>query len=124
MSFCLGIVRENDFRFYKVTKVTDVIRPVTTQPIALKPVNGVDRSVAAVSNSSEKFAIQQNDNSNFNQRLVVDPQAGVITEYLTTRGDVQAQIPSSVVVAYLRAGLTADGLSQEQATRLHGSTSA
>ena len=42
-------------------------------------------------------------------RLVVDPLAGVITEFLSSNGQVQSQIPSAAVVAYLRAGLTADG---------------
>jgi hypothetical protein len=42
-------------------------------------------------------------------RIVVDPLAGVITEFLTSSGQVQSQIPSAAVVAYLRAGLTSDG---------------
>jgi len=39
-----------------------------------------------------------------------DPLSGVlITEYLSSNGDVRVQIPSEVVVAYLRSGLTAAG---------------
>jgi hypothetical protein len=42
-------------------------------------------------------------------RIVVDPLAGPITEFLTTSGQIQAQTPSAAVVAYLRAGLTSSG---------------
>ena len=39
-----------------------------------------------------------------------DPMSGVlITEYLSSNGDVRVQIPSDVVVAYLRSGLTSTG---------------
>jgi hypothetical protein len=39
-----------------------------------------------------------------------DPMSGVlITEYLSANGDVRMQIPSDVVVAYLRSGLTSTG---------------
>ena len=36
----------------------------------------------------------------------------VITQFLNNSGQVQSQFPSSVAVAYLRAGLTADGRSR------------
>jgi hypothetical protein len=49
------------------------------------------------------------------QRIVFDPQAGLIDQYLNSKGNLESQIPSSVVVAYLRAGLTADGLTKQQA---------
>jgi hypothetical protein len=42
-------------------------------------------------------------------RLVSDPVAGLIIQYLNSSGGIESQIPSSAVVAYLRAGLTADG---------------
>jgi hypothetical protein len=42
--------------------------------------------------------------------IVVDPLAGPITEFLSANGQIQAQIPSAAVVAYLRAGLTSSGL--------------
>ncbi len=48
-------------------------------------------------------------------RLVSDPSAGVIIQYLNSDGTVQSQIPSTAVVAYLRAGLTAQGLSRQPA---------
>ena len=45
------------------------------------------------------------------QRLVVDPTVGFITQYVSSRsGDVLSQYPSETVVAYLRNGLTAEGL--------------
>jgi hypothetical protein len=43
-------------------------------------------------------------------RIVVDPLAGPITEFLSANGQIQAQTPSAAVVAYLRAGLTSSGL--------------
>jgi hypothetical protein len=60
--------------------------------------------------------------------IKIDPMSGVmITEYLNSSGAVQSQIPSAVAVAYMRIGLTAEGLpktnpnaaaTQEQATTL------
>ncbi len=47
-------------------------------------------------------------------RILVDPSAGAIIQYLSSNGQVQLQIPSSTVVAYLRAGLTPDGLSKPE----------
>lgn len=52
-------------------------------------------------------------------RIVVDPLAGPITEFLTTSGQVQAQIPSAAVVAYLRAGLTAEGFAKPTPETTH-----
>ena len=45
-------------------------------------------------------------------RFLVDPLAGPITQFLNVSGDVQDQIPSKTVVAYLKAGLTVNGLSK------------
>jgi len=43
-------------------------------------------------------------------RITSDPAAGVmITEYLSSTGEKQMQVPSQTVVAYLRSGLTAQG---------------
>ena len=42
-------------------------------------------------------------------RIVIDPIAGAITQFLNTSGQVEIQIPSAAVVAYLRAGLTSEG---------------
>jgi len=48
-------------------------------------------------------------NTSISPRIIVDPLAGVITQFLTDAGQVQSQIPSAAVVAYLRAGLTSTG---------------
>ncbi len=51
-----------------------------------------------------------------NPRVVQDPQAGFITQYLNSNGsEVVFQTPSAVTVAYLQQGLTADGLAKKQA---------
>ena len=42
--------------------------------------------------------------------MTFDPSSGVmITQYLGSDGKVQAQLPSTAAVAYLRVGLTATG---------------
>lgn len=44
-------------------------------------------------------------------RIKSDPAAGImIAEYLSSTGEKQLQLPSAAVVAYLRSGLTAEGL--------------
>ena len=58
---------------------------------------------------STVFKPQTDSTAPISPRIVVDPLAGAITEYLNTSGQVQSQIPSAAVVAYLRAGLTSDG---------------
>jgi len=48
-----------------------------------------------------------------NPQIVQDPAVGFITQYLnTTTGQVVAQAPSALAVAYMRQGLSADGLSK------------
>ena len=45
-----------------------------------------------------------------NPRIVFDPSAGFITEYLSSNGgQVVSQTPSAITVAYLRQGLAPDG---------------
>lgn len=68
-------------------------------------------SVTAQDTSTQSSGTQ----SLFSARIIIDPVAGVITEYLDQKGDVQDQSPSSSVVAYLRAGLTAQGFSKPAA---------
>ncbi|MDD3287792.1 MAG: hypothetical protein PHX43_02130 [Alphaproteobacteria bacterium] len=46
-------------------------------------------------------------------RMESDPIAGLVTQYLDNRGNVIDQIPSSLALTYLRAGLTADGMSRQ-----------
>jgi hypothetical protein len=45
-------------------------------------------------------------------KIVIDPLAGVITEYVNSQGKVTQQTPSVAAVAYLHAGLTAQGLNK------------
>lgn len=42
-------------------------------------------------------------------RITVDPRAGVILQFLDSKGQVESQSPTFAAVAYLRAGLTRDG---------------
>lgn len=45
-----------------------------------------------------------------NPKVILDPSAGFITEYLSDHGSqVVSQTPSAATVAYLRQGLTAEG---------------
>ena len=45
-----------------------------------------------------------------NPRVVFDPSAGFITEYLSSNGgQVVSQTPSAITVAYMRQGLDPDG---------------
>jgi hypothetical protein len=60
-------------------------------------------------NSVDTKPLTGSSNTPISPRLVVDPMAGVITQFLSATGTVESQIPSAAVVAYLRAGLTADG---------------
>jgi hypothetical protein len=59
--------------------------------------------------------LTQANSTPISPRIVVDPLAGVITEFLNTNGQLQSQIPSAAVVAYLRAGLTPDGQTKPSA---------
>jgi len=45
-------------------------------------------------------------------KIVFDPQAGMITEYVNSQGKITQQTPSAAAVAYLHAGLTAQGLNK------------
>lgn len=46
-------------------------------------------------------------------RIIMDPVVGMITQYLDSKGVIQVQLPSVAAVAYLKAGLTADGSSKD-----------
>jgi len=52
-----------------------------------------------------------------NPRVIQDPTAGYIVEYLSSvNGQIISQSPSAVTVAYLRDGLQADGTPKHTAT--------
>jgi len=87
----------------------------TTQGGALVPTPPVP-APSVVSQVSAKPLTQPSSQS-ISPRIVVDPSAGVIIQFLSSNGQVQNQIPSTTVVAYLRAGLTPDGLQKPQTTR-------
>ncbi len=84
-------------------------------PVGLSPSGGalphtaVDSSFSLPSVGGSVHPVLQNP------RVVIDPKAGLITQYMdSSQGQVVLQIPSSVAVAYLRLGLTADGLSKPE----------
>jgi len=92
---------------------------------------GTISSVAGVSQAPviASAAVSQQASSNYataaisasplvhNPRVIQDPAAGFITEYLSANGSqVVSQTPSAITVAYLRLGLTADGLSKQSST--------
>lgn len=48
-----------------------------------------------------------------NPQIIQDPSAGYITEYVnTTSGQIMAQTPSVIAVAYMRQGLSAESMSK------------
>lgn len=64
-------------------------------------------------NVDAQTAAAQGTAATFSQRFRNDPQAGLILEYLSDKGQLVSQVPSQTVVAYLRAGLTAEGVKRE-----------
>jgi len=80
-----------------------------TGSVVQAPVSPVISSSAAASSVPTVFF--------HNPRLIQDPAAGLITEYLSANGSqVVSQTPSAITVAYLRNGLTADGAQKHQTT--------
>jgi len=67
------------------------------------------QQVTAIQQSIQSSVLAHDSDSPISPRIVVDPLAGPIIQVLTTSGEVQSQIPSATVVAYLRAGLTSSG---------------
>lgn len=86
---------------YQAIKRVETSAP--TAPAAIAPVTAPREPV--VDNGFGSSAVP---------RVQLDPTAGVILEFLDSEGEVQTQTPSFVVVAYLRAGLTRDGLRPEE----------
>lgn len=66
-------------------------------------------SAAAATTTSTTASTTSSATSAITSKTYVDPLAGVITEYLNGNGSIQSEIPSATVVAYLKAGLTAQG---------------
>ena len=104
-----------------MANVTNIQAPTPPAPTGQAPVSPAtttaNASVTAVAASAQPV---DNDTS-ISPRIIVDPLAGEIIQFLSNTGQVQSQIPSSTVVAYLRAGLTSQGLSRPQ-TEPHQTT--
>ncbi len=90
-----------------------------TTPVSVAPALSAAAAssfASASSNANAAAALQ-------NPRVVLDPSAGFITQYLSANGSqVISQTPSAITVAYLRLGLTADGLSKQNAQPDHSTT--
>ena len=69
----------------------------------------------AASAPTSASIIAQTETISISPHVVIDPVAGFITQYLSSNGKVQIQFPSTTVVAYLKAGLTSQGLSRHPA---------
>ncbi len=80
------------------TQAASTARAVVSAPVAT--------ALPANDSSTIKAAPQV---ASISPRIIVDPIAGAITEFLNGSGQVQSQVPSAAAVAYLRVGLTADG---------------
>jgi len=78
------------------------------------PPAGAVVSGAITSASDTAKPLTKGNDTPISPRITVDPLAGVITEFLNGSGQVQAQIPSAAVVAYLRAGLDSNGQAKPQ----------
>lgn len=70
-------------------------------------------SSAAASTASTADSNTVSTDNTLGPQLHMDPVAGVVTEYHDSRGNVVNQVPSSRVLTYLRAGLSADGTRRE-----------
>lgn len=100
---------------------------VTTNGITANPAGAPKASpTVALAASSARSIVRENAAQGtapaISPRLVVDPRAGVLIQYLNNNGEVATQIPSTTVVAYLRAGLTAEGLNKPPAQPLTTTT--
>jgi hypothetical protein len=93
-----------------------MIESVTNKPVsAPAPVaSSSGKTESAPAKATETAKVQQAATP-INPRLRYDAVSGVvITEFLDQAGSIQAQTPSSAVVAYLRAGLSKDGMTREE----------
>jgi hypothetical protein len=81
----------------------------TPQQVQTNSVASTSSSSTFSNNSIDSKPLVGSSNTPISPRIVVDPLAGVITQFLSATGTVQSQIPSAAVVAYLRAGLTSSG---------------
>jgi hypothetical protein len=87
-----------------------------SQQSAGTPAAGAPVAAASVASSVDSKPLTGGSSTPISPRIVVDPLAGVITQFLSATGQLESQIPSAAVVAYLRAGLTPDGLAKPTIT--------
>lgn len=92
----------------------DSIGGLGTGAISANAAAALSPSVAAPAPVETKTSAASIQGAAISPRIVIDPSAGVITQYLGRDGDVQAQLPSVTAVAYLRAGLSADGVTPRE----------
>jgi hypothetical protein len=101
------------------TAIPTVAPSVTSTQAAVAPAATVNTGAQATSSVTQAA---QTTAASISPRIIDDPTAGVITQYLNSSGKVALQFPSTTVVAYLRAGLTAEGLSRHTANTGHATT--
>jgi hypothetical protein len=89
------------------TEIKNVISTAYTPSNVATAAKPRPETNVAVSESSG--GSKNNDVGVTSPRLRIDPNAGVIIQFLDNKGDVAVQTPSFAAVAYLKAGLTSDG---------------
>lgn len=92
----------------------------TTAPVtsAITPRSDAVQNAKGGTTESVAATVLSGDAQPFSPRWRNDPQVGLILEYLGDKGAVVQQTPSQTVVAYLRAGLTEQGVKEPSATSL------
>ena len=85
---------------------------VDTVSLSLGASSGFGLSSPAVSSNTSSQTVAATAATFIrNPQIIQDPMAGYITEYVNMNsGQVISQAPSAKVVAYLRQGLSADGM--------------
>jgi len=96
--------------------ISTTINAPTVRVAAASANSGASSFNASTTNTADNKNGATTSIPSISPRFVVDPRAGVITQYLNNEGKVTNQFPSNVVVAYLRAGLTQDGSSRNGAS--------
>jgi hypothetical protein len=90
-----------------------VIPQIQAAPVAPGSSPSFASAVASVSPASSSVASMV-ANVSHGPHVIQDPAAGFITQYLSANGSqVVSQTPSVITVAYLRLGLTAEGVAKE-----------
>lgn len=95
--------------------MTSAVGAVGPQPNTI-PVNTGAVSTPADASTLTVKPLQPAQDPGISPHIIIDPLAGVITQFLNSSGQVQSQIPSSAVVAYLRDGLGPDGRAKPSET--------